>query len=329
MTPAEPTTPASAEAPGQAAGPREEFEPSAHDELRAEQEARAAIQDAFSESAGPEPIPSEPEPMAPEPTAEAPDEDAAEASAEAIQEAFTEAAEPEPMAPEPPAEAPDEEAAEAPAEAIQDAFSEAAAIASEPLPDTAPELAVEFTEEWAEPAAPAAAPEPTPPVEVAESAAAEPMPGHGGQPGEEELMWLGDEFEAAGLEVAAQGWRSADAPARPTDTPVLELSDAELSQLAADEGWDAAEVEAIRSLLGRPNPTASTPLVPQPAAVEPEPPPAAPEPPAPVPTGEDAAPSAAAPRRHSMSSMNDPQWLKGRRGPAATAYRRLRRLFPG
>ena len=33
--------------------------------------------------------------------------------------------------------------------------------------------------------------------------------------------------------------------------------------------------------------------------------------------------------RHSMSSMSDPQWLKGRRGPAATAYRRLRRLFPG
>jgi hypothetical protein len=34
-------------------------------------------------------------------------------------------------------------------------------------------------------------------------------------------------------------------------------------------------------------------------------------------------------RRHAMSSMSDPQWLRGRRGPAATAYRRLRRLFPG
>jgi hypothetical protein len=44
---------------------------------------------------------------------------------------------------------------------------------------------------------------------------------------------------------------------------------------------------------------------------------------------EPSAPRPAFVARHSMSSMSDPQWLKGRRGPAATAYRRLRRLFPG
>jgi hypothetical protein len=30
-----------------------------------------------------------------------------------------------------------------------------------------------------------------------------------------------------------------------------------------------------------------------------------------------------------MAPLGDPLWLKGRRGPAADAYRRLRRLFPG
>ncbi len=73
--------------------------------------------------------------------------------------------------------------------------------------------------------------------------------------GEEELMWLGEEFEAADLEVAAEGWRSPEAvpTAQAALSPVLELSDAELAQLAADEGWDAEEVEAIRRLLGRPS----------------------------------------------------------------------------
>ncbi|HEX6654904.1 MAG TPA: hypothetical protein VF153_01705, partial [Candidatus Limnocylindria bacterium] len=141
-----------------------------------------------------------------------------------------------------------------------------------------------------------------------------------GQRGEEELMWLGDEFEEASLEIASQGWRSADAAPQPAQPPVLELSDAELSQLAEDEGWDSDEVEAIRSLLGRPTPPTATqpvddappPLLEQSSQMAVPPPPAA-----------------RPPQRHSMSSMGDPQWLKGRRGPAATAYRRLRRLFPG
>ena len=138
-------------------------------------------------------------------------------------------------------------------------------------------------------------------------------------------MWLGDEFEEASLEIASQGWRSADAAAPPAQPATLELSDAELSQLAEDEGWDSAEVEAIRSLLGRPTPPAATEQIvdqpgsrPAPADVTQQPERAELPAPAPRPA-----------QRHSMSSMSDPQWLKGRRGPAATAYRRLRRLFPG
>ena len=128
-------------------------------------------------------------------------------------------------------------------------------------------------------------------------------------------MRLGDEFEEASLEIATQNWRSADAARLPAEQTVLELSDAELSQLAEDEGWDTAEVEAIRSLLGR--------QAPAPAPAQPQPDPAEP----PVMPANAAEPRPAP--RHSMSSMSDPQWLQGRRGPAATAYRRLRRLFPG
>jgi hypothetical protein len=189
-----------------------------------------------------------------------------------------------------------------------------------------------------------AAPTDVEPREAAE-AAVEPQPQ--AQAGEEELMWLGDEFEEAGLEIATQGWRSADASRQPTDPPVLELSDAELSQLAEDEGWDTAEVEAIRSLLGRPTssppdqvqaePTMSQPMTPGPEDTqissaeatamdlpESETPSAAPPS-----EGPSSTPPSARAVRHSMSSMGDPQWLQGRRGPAATAYRRLRRLFPG
>ena len=83
-------------------------------------------------------------------------------------------------------------------------------------------------------------------------------------------MWLGDEFEEADLEVAAQGWRSPDsAPAASaTPPPVLELSDAELAQLAEDEGWDLDEVEAIRRLLGRPS-DAPPPEAPTASAAQP------------------------------------------------------------
>jgi hypothetical protein len=289
-----------------------DFEPSAGDELRAEEEARAAIQDAFEEPMPPaEAAPfdtgagmSAPEPMTEEP--------AAEAIAEAFDQAPMEepavaeparAAEPpsgfEPHSVQPVAEPAADEAAglepiaealpaEEPAkEAVQEAFSESPAET-----ETAPPVA--------EPAAPPAEDQPR------------------AQSGEEELMWLGDEFEQANLEVATQGWRSAGIATPTVEPPALELSDAELSRLAHDEGWDTSEVEAIRRLLGRPAEGVELTMAPQ---FRDEP----------LGGTASAEPSAAAPNpaRHSMSAMSDPRWLKGRRGPAATAYRRLRRLFPG
>lgn len=144
-------------------------------------------------------------------------------------------------------------------------------------------------------------------------------------------MWLGDEFEAAGLEVAAPGWRSDPGPAPEPETPVLQLSDAEIEQLAATEGWDRAEVDAIRDLIGRPagegvpEADAETPALSEPEAPA-EAGPTARRRPGPgvaeripwVPQGGSAA-----------SPASDPDWLRGRRGPAADAYRRLRRLFQG
>ena len=146
-------------------------------------------------------------------------------------------------------------------------------------------------------------------------------------------MWLGDEFEEADLEVAAQGWRSPDAgssaPAEPV--PPLELSDAELAQLAEDEGWDHEEVEAIRRLLGRPSDA-------------PPPEEAGPATPSPAERPEHAASAASAPRQPAEGAPttpspepwsprtpdpeDDPEWLEGRGGAAAEAYRRLRKLFP-
>jgi hypothetical protein len=177
--------------------------------------------------------------------------------------------------------------------------------------------------------------------------------------GEEALMWFGDEFEAEALEIAAPGWHNEeDASAEPAPRPVpapppaLQLSDAEIEQLANQEGWEHEEVEAIRGLLGRP---AHAP-VPDPGD-EPE-------------AGEqlrhdereDARDEArdderddervsrtrAPDGRVAESALRgadrplpqrtppagrapqpSPDWLRGRRGPAANAYRRLRRIFPG
>jgi hypothetical protein len=297
--------------PMMAAGePAIAFEPTARDELRAEEEARAAIQDAFEEPTTDRDMtetsvafeqPPEPERVeAPEP------------AEEAIQEAFSEppvdvdsaaqADSPSQVDAEP---QPDEEPA-FPAEVDQPSFQVEEASVQEEAP-TADEPSFQAQEpppmEADAVAAPETEPEPTTPP-TTEAAAPS---------GEEELMWLGDEFEEASLEVAAKGWRSADAPiAQAPEAAVLELSDSELSQLAEDEGWDVAEVEAIRSLLGRATPHVAPGA--EVAAIQPEAP---------------AMPPASATRRHSMSSMSDPRWLKGRRGPAATAYRRLRRLFPG
>ncbi|HEX3218448.1 MAG TPA: hypothetical protein VHU77_00225 [Candidatus Limnocylindria bacterium] len=316
-------------------GPDDAFGPSAHDEFRAEEEARAAIQEAFHEEAPDDQetqasvafdAAREPEPMHAEPL---------EPAEEAIQEAFGETPEPPDVQrdatevldqPEAPAEQAAEPALEAELEPMQaeaELFEpEPIQAEPEPMPSDAGEpaedaIAEAFSPPPREPIVAQHAPETigAPPSPEAQAAPSSPS-------GEEELMWLGDEFEEASIEVAAQGWRSADAPAPPpAEPPPLELTDAELSQLAEDEGWDDAEVEAIRRLLGRPNtPDASAP--------EPEAAPASEVPSAEMPA--DTAPAMPRPpQRHAMSSMSDPQWLRGRRGPAATAYRRLRRLFPG
>ena len=166
----------------------------------------------------------------------------AEVEAEAIQEAFEE-----------PMPAPDWSAAEPEATppVVEPPTIEDAPRAADDSPQTTAAAAAMFRgpEEFIAPSAP-----PAPvrmPADPASSTGTQPTP----TPGEEPLMWLGEEFEEADLEVAAQGWRSPDAtPAvQAGPTPVLELSDAELAQLAEDEGWDADEVEAIRRLLGRPS----------------------------------------------------------------------------
>jgi hypothetical protein len=171
--------------------------------------------------------------------------------------------------------------------------------------------------------------------------------------GEEELMWLGDEFEAADLEVAAQGWRSpgAASPAQATP-PALELSDAELAQLAEDEGWDVEEVEAIRRLLGRPSdapppsaaPREASDIPGQPArpglapavdaAARPLDGPAAgtATPDLGIPGAREASPPAESASSSGLSEGGggdpDQDWPQGRSGTAAEAYRRLRKLFP-
>jgi hypothetical protein len=207
-------------------------------------------------------------------------------------------------------------------------------------------------------------------------------------PEEEELMWLGDEFEAAELEIATPGWRSQpEASVQPVhDAPLHEMSDSDLAQLAQDEGWEADEVEAIRTLLGRPAPappqeraeptrserTVALPVdAPPPDDVHPmdegpaqsaaseatvleqepmpsiqpsevEPTSAAAEP-IDATADETAAEPAAEPPlsveetiRRSIAAHTErspgapePEWLQRRRGPAANAYRRLRRLLPG
>jgi hypothetical protein len=131
---------------------------------------------------------------------------------------------------------------------------------------------------------------------------------------EEAILWFGDEFEAGDLEVAAPGWRDQErlgAAPQPDPPPAVETSgtvpdasaptDEEIARLAA-QGWDSAEVEAIRDYLGR------APGIAHPTEIA-------------HPTGVEAT--------EPSTPAHDQDWLRGRRGPAATAYRRLRRLFQG
>jgi hypothetical protein len=200
-----------------------------------------------------------------------------------------------------------------------------------------------------------AAAEPVEPVEPFQV----PQPDVG--PPEEEVMWLGAEGAGADeIETASTGWRAEPASA-PTLTapppipgpepPLLRMTEEELARLARDEGWDEAEVAAIRAMIVPPPPR----RVQLPGAAELDDAMAALQA-VPVDTNEDAyssrewakppadtqspryddwafavepaaspKPLVEPPRRQPV----DPGWLRRRQGPAATAYRRLRRLFPG
>ena len=188
--------------------------------------------------------------------------------------------------------------------------------------------------------------------------------------GEEEVMWIGADREAASeMETASSSsqaaparrdtaetgaWPAADSASRTADSvrPPLAMTDEELAQLARDEGWNDAEVAAIRAMIWRPgSPTGELPgadeldeamaalhAVPVEVADDPEPPrewaknaTAANEPPPHEdwtfelePALDPLPPARSVPRQPGP----DPSRARRRRGPAATAYRRLRRLFP-
>ncbi len=149
---------------------------------------------------------------------------------------------------------------------------------------------------------------------------------------EEALLWFGDEFEASDLEVAAPGWRDEERHPARSSAPVapIQLSDSEIEQLASTEGWDPGEVDALRGLLGRQDgPGERPPEQAQPAGATSD---AAS---APEPAPDDRPVPLQLPIRRPLPVSapdqveQEPEWLHARRGPAATAYRRLRRLFQG
>ena len=174
-------------------------------------------------------------------------------------------------------------------------------------------------------------------------------------------MWLGMEGAGADeIETAGTGWRAetrstpiltAPPPVTSAEPPLLRMTEEELARLARDEGWDEAEVAAIRAMIVPPPPR----RVQLPGAAELDDAMAALHA-VPVDTNEGAyssrewakspaetrSPSyddwafavepAASPKplvEQPRRQPVDPGWLRRRQGPAATAYRRLRRLFPG
>lgn len=305
-----------------------------------------------------EPVAAAPEAAEPEPEQAAPEPEAQPESP------------PEPQAlQEPPivAEAAPEPEPEAQAVQAQEIPVEPEAQVAEPGPFPAFEAEVEF-EPWQppEPASPEIPSEPAvtdapEPPTTSTAVAVEEV--------EEEVMWLGAEPEPSPIvrdeapaeyRAEADVWPEVDAvPAPEVVRPPLAMTEDELARLALDEGWDDAEVAAIRAMI-TPVPSSTVDLpgaaelheamaaldaVPvqvdpvyhtsrqwaksAPDDVEPArhddwafeaepvpPPPAAPRPPSDV---------TSALRR----ALEDPGWLRRRQGPAAEAYRRLRRLFPG
>ena len=186
---------------------------------------------------------------------------------------------------------------------------------------------------------------------------------------EEEVMWLGGEPEAAAVvgdqPIPAPQAQVDPWPVGDTLRPPLAMTEDELARLALDEGWTDSEVAAIRAMISPP----PQPAVDLPGAAElheamaaleavpvrSDPPfdasrqwakPASggDEPPTYDDWGFETEPttrptsrptpaaSSAAPRDVTSAlrrAVNDPGWLGRRTGPAASAYRRLRRFFPG
>jgi excisionase family DNA binding protein len=220
---------------------------------------------------------------------------------------------------------------------------------------------------------------------------------------EEELMWLGDEFETSSPTWGASGRATTAVRPNAVETGVSAAEDEALSRLAVERGWDDAELQAIRSLLAQPGRAVLDVVEAAPSeAAEPVPsrdvrqdeaaeetrapevreeeafnwergpsawtPPALARPSQELPGGveldramaafevsawsketperatdevaitQPTEPSAPEPVQAEMqppiaAEPQEPQradedWLRGRRGPAANAYRRLRRLFP-
>lgn len=226
-------------------------------------------------------------------------------------------------------------------------------VAMEPIAQqpVAPELATEPTTEDE------AARAPEPPT-VSTAVAVEDLE-------EEEVMWLGSEPEATAIvhdqpdpapRAQVDPWPVVDAI-----RPPLAMTEDELARLALDEGWDDSEVAAIRAMISPP----PQPAVDLPGAAELheamaalDAVPVRPDPSIdssrqwakPASGGDDAptyddwgfetvptprptpSPSPAAARDVTSAlrrTVNDPGWLGRRTGTAASAYRRLRRFFPG
>jgi hypothetical protein len=181
---------------------------------------------------------------------------------------------------------------------------------------------------------------------------------------EEEVMWLGGEPETAAVarDDPAPPQRAEVDPWPAVDSvrPPLAMTEDELARLALDEGWDDAEVAAIRAMISPPQQAsvdlpgaaelheAMAALEAVPVRSDPtfdasrqwaKPASASDEQPTyddwgfeSVPTPPPAPPQNPVPRRDVTSLLRpqsrDPGWLDRRRGPAIGAYRRLRRLFP-
>lgn len=242
-----------------------------------------------------------------------------------------------------------------------------AAPAQQPAPPPVPVEAQ--VEPIAEPVAVAPPSEPEQPrtvavpIEPAHSVELPPVPEPAMPAAEGEVVWPELPREAV---TETQPWPTADvapvapppnpaaAEPEPEPPPLLNMTEAELMQLAREEGWDAAEVATIRAMIRQPSsPAARLPgaaelddamsalkAVPvqapadQPLRQWAKPPGGSSAPSyddwsfeveAPPPAPVTSAPAYGIPRR----PPGDPTWLRTRQGPAATAYRRLRRLFTG